>query len=91
MWLRDKQQKPRRIAKLGLASFQQRGQRLRSTRALLGRNHNRHWCRVRHCQIYSALRAWMGSTVAARSAGTIAARIVTITRVPATPTSVEGS
>lgn len=41
--------------------------------------------------IYSALRASMGSVVAARSAGIIAARMVTTTRVPVTPTSVEGS
>src|SRR6267378_1015726 len=40
---------------------------------------------------YSALNASIGSSPAARSAGAIAARIVTITRVPATTASVNGS
>src|SRR5437667_6475974 len=40
---------------------------------------------------YSALNASIGSRPAARSAGGIAARIVTISRVPATTASVNGS
>jgi hypothetical protein len=88
---RERNEHQRRIVQEGIILIGSDSSRFSGGTVVLGRNHSRHWCRTRRCQIYSALRASMGSVVAARSAGTIAARTVTITRVPATPASVEGS